>query len=204
MSVTIKFDNLKELQAFLKGKNVTLSSGTAKKTTAKKAVAKKKVTTKKTTAKKAVAKKKITAKKTTAKKVVAKKKITAKKTTAKKVVAKRKVTAKKTTAKKVVAKKKVTVKKTTAKKVVAKKKVSGPKLPSLTGKIQTTIQSFITKKQAFTANDIFTALSKRDKTVKKQSVITSVLKQMKTTFATVKVTEQPGAGPRPVKVYKPA
>lgn len=74
---------------------------------------------------------------------------------------------------------------------------------SLTAKIQDTIQKFISNRIPFTANDIYEDLVKRDKTVNKQSVITSVLKQMKTSFDFISVEERPGAGPRPVKVYLP-
>jgi hypothetical protein len=74
---------------------------------------------------------------------------------------------------------------------------------TLTSKIQDTIQKFLNNRREFTANDIFEDLSKREKDVNKQSVITSVLKQMNSSFSNVKVTERPGAGPRPVKVYIP-
>ncbi|MDX2084668.1 MAG: hypothetical protein SFZ03_04695 [Candidatus Melainabacteria bacterium] len=74
---------------------------------------------------------------------------------------------------------------------------------TLTGKIQTVIQELISNRQSFTANDIYAILSEKDTTVNKQSVITSVLKQMNTTFEKIKVSERPGNGPRPVKVYLP-
>ncbi|MBY0403865.1 MAG: hypothetical protein K2X66_08195 [Cyanobacteria bacterium] len=79
-----------------------------------------------------------------------------------------------------------------------------PKAPgTLTAKINETIQKFVTGKKKFTANDIFDDLAKREKGVNKQSVITSVLKQMNNHFQAVSVSEQPGAGPRPVKLYTP-
>jgi hypothetical protein len=75
---------------------------------------------------------------------------------------------------------------------------------TLTVKIQNAIQNKIQGKQEFTANDIFKMLSTKDPSVNKQSVVTSVLKQMNSTFATIPVGEKAGMGPRPVKVYRPA
>ena len=72
---------------------------TAKKTTTRKAPAKKKAVAKKTATRKAPAKKKAAAKKTATKKAPAKKKAAAKKTATKKAPAKKKAAAKKTTAK---------------------------------------------------------------------------------------------------------
>lgn len=74
---------------------------------------------------------------------------------------------------------------------------------TLTSKIQAAIQNFVSHRKAFTANDVYAELSKKDKSINKQSVITSVLKQMNTTFSKVSVKERPGQGPRPVKVYTP-
>jgi hypothetical protein len=99
----------------------------------------------------------------------------------------------------------------TAKAVSAKASATGEKRPkgrpkaegTLTSKIQDTIQKFVNAKKEFTANDIYDDLSKREKDVNKQSVITSVLKQMNSQFANISVSERPGAGPRPVKVYRP-
>ena len=88
----------------------------------------------------------------------------------------------------------------------AASKVVKPKLnrgETLTGKIQATIQKFLDSKKAFTANDIYADISQRDKAVNKQSVITSVLKQMNSTFKQIKFVERPGAGPRAVKQYTP-
>jgi Fe2+ or Zn2+ uptake regulation protein len=95
--------------------------------------------------------------------------------------------------------------------VSAKASATGEKRPkgrpkaegTLTSKIQDTIQKFVNAKKEFTANDIYDDLSKREKDVNKQSVITSVLKQMNSQFANISVSERPGAGPRPVKVYRP-
>lgn len=84
------------------------------------------------------------------------------------------------------------------------RKRAGRKGETLTSQIKGTIQKFVDKKQQFTAKDIYEDLSKQNKKVNRQSVITSVLKQMNTTFANVPVTEAKGAGPRPVKLYKPA
>jgi hypothetical protein len=72
---------------------------------------------------------------------------------------------------------------------------------TLTAKIQNAIRGFLSASNAFTANDIYAILSKKDSTINKQSVITSVLKQMNSTFSEVSVTERPGNGPRPVKLY---
>jgi hypothetical protein len=75
---------------------------------------------------------------------------------------------------------------------------------TLTSKIQEVIRGFIDRKEEFTANDIYFKLYKIEPSVNKQSVITSVLKQMNTTFSDIKAGEKPGNGPRPVKVYYPA
>lgn len=74
---------------------------------------------------------------------------------------------------------------------------------TLTSKIQASIQNFLDANQSFTANDVYADLSKKDSSVNKQSIITSVLKQMNSTFKHVPVTERPGNGPRPVKLYNP-
>ncbi|WP_373532280.1 hypothetical protein [Vampirovibrio sp.] len=72
---------------------------------------------------------------------------------------------------------------------------------TLTAKIQNAIRGFISADNSFTANDIYAILAKKDNTINKQSVITSVLKQMNSTFSEITVTERPGNGPRPVKLY---
>jgi hypothetical protein len=72
---------------------------------------------------------------------------------------------------------------------------------TLTSKIQDAIQGYLNKNASFTANDIYGVLAKKDAGVNKQSVITSVLKQMNSTFKTISVSERPGNGPRPVKLY---
>jgi hypothetical protein len=72
---------------------------------------------------------------------------------------------------------------------------------TLTSKIQNAIQSFLDDGESFTANDVYSVLAKRNANVNKQSVITSVLKQMNGKFNDVSVTERPGNGPRPVKLY---
>lgn len=86
-----------------------------------------------------------------------------------------------------------------AKKAPSKKKDG----VSLTDMIRGSIDGFISKKQAFTANSIYDDLSKKNPSVNKQSVITSVLKQMNTTYSDMERGEQPGNGPRAVKVYYP-
>lgn len=75
---------------------------------------------------------------------------------------------------------------------------------TLTAQIQAAIQAFLDKKESFTANDVYAVLSKRNAGINKQSVITSVLKQMNGKFQDVSVTERPGNGPRPVKLYNAA
>jgi hypothetical protein len=72
---------------------------------------------------------------------------------------------------------------------------------TLTSKIQDAIRNYLNANKSFTANDIYDVLAKSDANINKQSVITSVLKQMNGTFKTVSVTERPGNGPRPVKLY---
>ncbi len=98
--------------------------------------------------------------------------------------------------------------KTTAKKGVkkplAKKAVKKKTGPSLSDKIRTVIQEFIQKSKSFTANDVYDVMVKKDATVKKQSVVTAVLKQMKTKeFAKIKMKETAGNGPRKVKLFVP-
>jgi hypothetical protein len=75
---------------------------------------------------------------------------------------------------------------------------------TLTARIQNAIQNFLDKKSSFTANDIYEVLAKKDSSINKQSVITSVLKQMNGNFKNVSVKERPGMGPRPVKLYNAA
>lgn len=72
---------------------------------------------------------------------------------------------------------------------------------TLTAKIQDVIRGYLNKKGSFTANDVYDALSRKEPDINKQSVITSVLKQMNSTFSDISVTERPGNGPRPVKLY---
>lgn len=72
---------------------------------------------------------------------------------------------------------------------------------TLTSKIQDAIRRYLNTNKSFTANDIYDDLAKVEADINKQSVITSVLKQMNSTFKTVSVTERPGNGPRPVKLY---
>lgn len=72
---------------------------------------------------------------------------------------------------------------------------------TLTAKIQNAIRVFLDKGNSFTANDVYDVLSKKEPAINKQSVITSVLKQMNSTFKQIAVTERAGNGPRPVKLY---
>lgn len=72
---------------------------------------------------------------------------------------------------------------------------------TLTSKIQDAIRQYLNTNRSFTANDIYADLAKTNPQINKQSVITSVLKQMNTTFKTISVTERPGNGPRAVKLY---
>lgn len=72
---------------------------------------------------------------------------------------------------------------------------------TLTSKIQESIRKCLSASRSFTANDIYDDLARQNPGINKQSVITSVLKQMNSTFKTTSVTERPGNGPRPVKLY---
>jgi len=72
---------------------------------------------------------------------------------------------------------------------------------TLTSKIQDAIRKYLNSNGSFTANDIYDDLVKTNPKINKQSVITSVLKQMNSTFKTISVTERAGNGPRPVKLY---
>jgi hypothetical protein len=75
---------------------------------------------------------------------------------------------------------------------------------SLTDRIRKAIQNHIDHGKEFSANDIYAVILKKDKEVNKQSVITSVLKQMNSdAYAHIPRKERKGAGPRPVKVYTP-
>lgn len=87
--------------------------------------------------------------------------------------------------------------------VVKVKKAPVDKTATLTFKIRAAIQSFLDAGRSFTANDVYDELVRRGYTVNKQSVITSVLKQMNSTFKTIRVTERAGNGPRKVKLYNP-
>jgi hypothetical protein len=91
-------------------------------------------------------------------------------------------------------------------KVASLKKAAEPKQKkdksnTLTAKIQNAIREFLSKNGSFTANDIYDVLAKKEPAINKQSVITSVLKQMNSTFKQIAVTERAGNGPRPVKLY---
>jgi hypothetical protein len=89
----------------------------------------------------------------------------------------------------------------TKKESASTKKESGKRSNSMTAQIIDAIQKHLEKKRSFTANDIYAILAKKDAEINKQSVITSVLKQMNSTFSNVSVTERAGNGPRPVKLY---
>jgi hypothetical protein len=96
---------------------------------------------------------------------------------------------------------KTAVKKALKAKVNATAKPKREKGETLTSKIQDAIRVYLKSSKSFTANDVYDVLAKTDTKINKQSVITSVLKQMNGTFKTVSVTERPGNGPRPVKLY---
>lgn len=88
--------------------------------------------------------------------------------------------------------------------VMASKAAAKPKREkgnTLTSKIQESIGKCLSAHRSFTANDIYDDLARQNPGINKQSVITSVLKQMNSTFKTTSVTERPGNGPRPVKLY---
>jgi hypothetical protein len=78
------------------------------------------------------------------------------------------------------------------------------KSQTLTAKIQNAIQKHLDGDSSFTANDIYDALVRKNPDINKQSVITSVLKQMNSVYSHVTVSERPGNGPRPVKLYNAA
>jgi hypothetical protein len=85
-----------------------------------------------------------------------------------------------------------------------RRRVSAPGEETLTSKIRRVISSFIEDGQEFTANRVYDVIAKQDAEVNKQSVITSVLKQMNSAdFSHIRFEERPGNGPRPVKVYIP-
>lgn len=212
MPITLTFDTPEELQAFfqqggLEGVTVKKTRGRKKATATATPAAKPGRPGRKKAAVKPAAKKgrpgrpkkAVAAKAAT----VGKKAATTKKTAAKKVVKVAKVAK---PAKAVKVPKAAKPKKAAAKvgKVAKAPKTRGPRANgrlTLTSKIKDTIQGFLSSKKPFTANDVYDEMAKQDKGINKQSVITSVLKQMNSTFANIKVTERPGAGPRPVKLY---
>ena len=66
------------------------------------------------------------------------------------------------------------------------------------------IENNLSKKTAFTANDIYNAVVKKGPNIEKQSVATTVLKQMTSTYkGRVRRTSRKGTSPRPVNVYTP-
>jgi adenosyl cobinamide kinase/adenosyl cobinamide phosphate guanylyltransferase len=85
-----------------------------------------------------------------------------------------------------------------AKAVAPKKDKSAP---SLTDLIRTCIDNYLATGEDFAANDVYAKLCQERDNINKQSVITSVLKQMNTTYAHVTHGERAGAGPRAIKVY---
>jgi len=84
---------------------------------------------------------------------------------------------------------------------VSQKSSKRDKSQTLTAKIQTAIQNYLDDDASFTANDIYDVLVRKNPDINKQSVITSVLKQMNSVYSHISVTERPGNGPRPVKLY---
>ena len=83
-----------------------------------------------------------------------------------------------------------------------KRKSMAPRTGTLTEKIRNQIETFMKSNTKFTANDVYDAMVKSGhKDLNKQSVITSVLKLMKSAYKYIKVKEIPGNGPRLVKLY---
>jgi hypothetical protein len=72
---------------------------------------------------------------------------------------------------------------------------------TLTDKIRAVIDKFVAEGKAFSANAVYDEIYKKDKDVNKQSVITSVLKQMTTNYTQVNWVEAEGNGPRKIKLY---
>ena len=72
---------------------------------------------------------------------------------------------------------------------------------TLTDKIRAVIDKFVNDGKAFSANAVYDEIYKKDKEVNKQSVITSVLKQMTTNYTHVNWVEAEGNGPRKIKLY---
>jgi len=132
----------------------------SKKATAKKAAPKKKVAAKKAPAKKAAPKKKVAAKKASAKKTAPKKKVAAKKAPAKKAAPKKKVAAKKAPAKKAAPKKKVAAKKAPAKKAAPKKKIAAKKAPAKKAapKKKVAVKKVMPKKRAVSKGTMATTI----------------------------------------------
>jgi hypothetical protein len=73
--------------------------------------------------------------------------------------------------------------------------------PSLTDRIRTVIDKHLANGKEFSANSVYDEIAKKDKDVNKQSVITSVLKQMTSNYTQVKWAERQGNGPRKIKMY---
>jgi hypothetical protein len=72
---------------------------------------------------------------------------------------------------------------------------------TLTDRIRMVIDRLIKEGKAFSANTVYEEVYKQDSDVNKQSVITSVLKQMTTHYTKVSWVEAEGNGPRKIKLY---
>jgi hypothetical protein len=72
---------------------------------------------------------------------------------------------------------------------------------TLTDRIRGIIDKFVADGKSFSANAVYDEISKKDKDVNKQSVITSVLKQMTTNYTHINWVEAEGNGPRKIKLY---
>jgi hypothetical protein len=76
--------------------------------------------------------------------------------------------------------------------------------PTVTARIKQAVDKQLAKKIEFTANSIYDQLAKQDDTLKKHTVVTSVLKLMSQVYSDVPTELRPSTGPRPIKVYLPA
>lgn len=70
-------------------------------------------------------------------------------------------------------------------------------------RIRTAIEGFCKAGKSFSANDVLEKVLAGDRSLNFRSVLTGISKLMNTEYAGIPFTEEPGKGPRPVKVYHP-
>ncbi|MEB3246066.1 MAG: hypothetical protein VKJ06_08800 [Vampirovibrionales bacterium] len=76
-------------------------------------------------------------------------------------------------------------------------------LPTLTQQVKKTVEAFVSKEEAFSANRVFEILKKKNPDIKKESVIAAVFKLMSSEYKQVPAKLEDGKGPRKIKMYYP-